>query len=99
MECDPESTLVTIQFFPKSNSVHYNALTMELRENLWSGSIYIKLSNKVLKKITVILNVTTFCAQTMPDLVTSNFVVQLLYLCVLTKGGQKQKSKIFHCLI
>ena len=30
MECDPESTLVTIQFFPKSNSVHYYALTVDL---------------------------------------------------------------------
>ena len=27
MECDPESASVTI-FFPKSNSVHYYALTM-----------------------------------------------------------------------
>ena len=30
MKCDPESTSVTIKFFPKSNSVHYYALTMEL---------------------------------------------------------------------
>ena len=30
MECDPESTSVTIKFFPKSNSVHHYALTMEL---------------------------------------------------------------------
>ena len=30
MECDPESTSVTSKFFPKSNSVHYYALTMEL---------------------------------------------------------------------
>ena len=30
MKCDPESTLVTIKFFPKSNSVHYYALTAEL---------------------------------------------------------------------
>ena len=32
LECDPESTSVTINFFPKSNSVHYNALTMELKK-------------------------------------------------------------------
>ena len=37
MECDPESTSVTIIFLPKSNSVHYYAL--------------IKLSTKVFKKI------------------------------------------------
>ena len=30
MECDPESTSVTIKFFPKSNPAHYYALTMEL---------------------------------------------------------------------
>ena len=30
MECDPESASVTSKFFPKSNSVHYYALTMEL---------------------------------------------------------------------
>ena len=30
MECDPESTSVTINFFPESNSVHYYELTMEL---------------------------------------------------------------------
>ena len=30
MECDPESTSVNIQFFPKSNSIHYYALTVEL---------------------------------------------------------------------
>ena len=30
MECDPESTSVTSKFFPKSNSVHYYALTMKL---------------------------------------------------------------------
>ena len=32
MECDPESTSVTSKFFSKSNSVHYYALTMEVRE-------------------------------------------------------------------
>ena len=52
MECDPESTSVISNFFfPKSNAVHYYALTRELRENLWSGSLYIKLSIKVFKKI------------------------------------------------
>ena len=30
MECDPKSTSVTSKFFPKSNSVHYDALTMEI---------------------------------------------------------------------
>ena len=30
MEFDPESTTVTSNFSPKSNSVHYYALTMEL---------------------------------------------------------------------
>ena len=29
MECDPESTSVTKQIFPKRNSVHYHALTVE----------------------------------------------------------------------
>ena len=29
LECYPESPLVTIQFFPKSNSVRFYALTME----------------------------------------------------------------------
>ena len=32
MECNPESTLVTIKIFPKSDLVHYYALTMELWE-------------------------------------------------------------------
>ena len=32
MECDPESPSVTIQFFSKSNSVHYYALIIELCE-------------------------------------------------------------------
>ena len=30
MECNPESTSLTMKFFPKSSSVHYYALTMEL---------------------------------------------------------------------
>ena len=30
MECDPESTSMTTKFFPKSNSVHYDAMNMEL---------------------------------------------------------------------
>ena len=52
IECDPESTSVIIKFFsPKSNSVHYYALIMELVKYLWSESVYIKLSTKVFKKI------------------------------------------------
>ena len=40
MECDPESTSVTIKFFPKSDSVHYYALTMEISEKsvVWKRS-------------------------------------------------------------
>ena len=62
-ECHPKSTLITINFFPKSYSVYYYALTMELEKNLWSGSVYIKLSTK---ENIVILNVILkfFCVQT-----------------------------------
>ena len=53
MECDPESTSVTIIFFsPKSHSVHYHTLTMELSlKKSVAGSVHIKLSTKVFKKI------------------------------------------------
>ena len=68
----------SLNFFTKSNPVHYYALTMELWEKLWSGSVYIKLSTKELKNI-IILNVTIFVFR-LRHLVTSNFVVWLLHI-------------------
>ena len=64
MECDPESASVTCNFFPKSNSVHYYALTMELREKsvVWKR-LYIIIYQGVQENI-VILNVAFFCVQT-----------------------------------
>ena len=64
MECDPESTSVTIKFFSKSNSAHYYALTMEL----WEKSVVWKRLYKIIypsfEENIVILNVTIFCVQT-----------------------------------
>ena len=44
IECDPESTSVTINFFAKSNSVHYYALTIEL----WEKSVVWKRLYKII---------------------------------------------------
>ena len=63
-ECDPESTSVTSNFFPKSNSVHYYAMTMEL----WEKSVVQKRLYKIIyqgvQENIIILNVTIFCVQT-----------------------------------
>ena len=64
IECDPESASVTLKFFPKSNSVHYYALIMELGEK----SVVLKRLYKIIKQGAqeniVILNVTISCVQT-----------------------------------
>ena len=64
IECDAESASVTINFFPKSNLVHYYALTMELWENsvVWK-SLYKIVYQNVQENI-IILNVTNVCVQT-----------------------------------
>ena len=46
MECDPESTSVTIKFFPKSDSTLLHTDHWNFEKNLWSGNFYIKLSTK-----------------------------------------------------
>ena len=46
MECDPESTSVTIKFFPKSDSALLHTDHWNFEKNLWSRSFYIKLSTK-----------------------------------------------------
>ena len=50
-ECDPESTSVTIQFFLQ-NLTQYAITHVQwnFEINLWSRSVYIKLSTKVFKK-------------------------------------------------
>ena len=53
---DPESTSVTSNFFPKSNSVHYYTLAMELCEK--------SVVCQGVHENIVILNVTIFCVQT-----------------------------------
>ena len=61
MECDPESTSVTMKYFPKSDSVHYYALIMEL----WEKSVVWKRLYQIIyqgvQENIIILNVTIFC--------------------------------------
>ena len=62
MECDPESTSVTIKFFfPKSNSVHYYAQTMELSEKSVAWKRLYEIIYQGVQENIVILNVTIFC--------------------------------------
>ena len=78
MECDPESTSVTIKFFFQSLTQQIiTHLQWNFGKNLWSGSVYIKLSTKVFT--IVILNVTIFVLRPR-NVVISNFVIQLLRL-------------------
>ena len=51
MECDPESTSVTINFFQKLTQYIITHWPWKFEKSLWSGSVYIKLSTKVVKKI------------------------------------------------
>ena len=60
MECDPESTSVTSKFFSESNSVHYYALTMELREKSVVWKRLYKVIYQGVQEIILILNVTIF---------------------------------------
>ena len=64
MEYNPESTLVTIKFFPKSNSVHYYVLALELREKSVVRKCLYKIIYQGVQENIVILNVTIFCVQT-----------------------------------
>ena len=64
MECDPESTSVTSNFSPKSNSVHYCALTMELSEKSVVWRRLYQIIYQGVQENFVILNVTIFCVQT-----------------------------------
>ena len=74
MECDPESTSVAIIFFPKSNSVYYYSLTMELLEKSVVWKRLYKINYQGIQENIVILNVTIFVFR-LKYLVTSNFVV------------------------
>ena len=60
MECDQESSSLTIKFFPKSNSVRYYALALDL----WEKSVVWKRLYKIIyqgvQENIVILNVTIF---------------------------------------
>ena len=60
MECDPESTALTSKFFPKSNSAHYYALTMKLREKSVIWKRVYKIIYQGVQENIVILNVTIF---------------------------------------
>ena len=64
MECDPESALVTIPFFPKPNSVHYYALTMERREKSVVWKRLYKIIYQGVQENIIILSVTIFCVHT-----------------------------------
>ena len=65
MECDPESTSVTIKFFFQNLTQYIiTHRSWNFEKNLWSESVYIKLSAKVFKRISLILNDTIFCVQT-----------------------------------
>ena len=64
MECDPESTSVTIKFFPKSNSVHYYALTIEILEKSVVWKLLYKIIYRSVQENIVILNAIIFCVQT-----------------------------------
>ena len=44
MECDPESTSVTIKFFQNLTQYIITHWPWNFEKNLWSGSVYIKLS-------------------------------------------------------
>ena len=59
MECDPASTSVAIQFFPKSKSVHYYALTKELLEKSVVWKRLYKTIYQGSQENVVILNVQT----------------------------------------
>ena len=72
--CDPESTLVTIKFFQKSNSVHYYTLTMELCKKYVVWKHVYKIIYQGVQENIIILNVTIFVSR-LRYLVTSNFVV------------------------
>ena len=65
MECDPESTSVTINFFPKSNSVHYYAPVHGTLRKICGLEAFIQnyLPKSVQENI-VILNFTIFCVRT-----------------------------------
>ena len=60
MEYGPESASVTITFFPKSNSVHYYVLTMELWEKSVVWMYLYKIIYQGVQENIVILNVTIF---------------------------------------
>ena len=67
MECDQESASVTTQFFPKSNSVHYYALTMGTLRKIHGLEAFLSLYNyyEGVQESIVILNGTIFRVQTM----------------------------------
>ena len=50
MECDPESTSLTIQFFQNLTQYIITHWRWNFKKNLWPESIYIKLPTKVRKK-------------------------------------------------
>ena len=64
IECDPESASVTVKFFPKSNSVHYYPLTMELGEKSVVWKRLYKIIKQGAQENIAILNVTIFSVQT-----------------------------------
>ena len=75
MECDPESTSVTINFFFKNLTQYIITHWSRNFQNLWSGNVYKKIIYQGVQENIVILNVTIFLCSDLRYLVTSNFVL------------------------